>query len=99
MSGVPLFPLGCKWGNFGFWLFLRYNVIEELEQIFEMFQFPVIFLTEALELRRILVADIRVELAQSVFCDRFVWGPTLPRLVREYLFTRPSFTYRLHIVY
>ena len=62
VSGVPLLALGCRWGNLGFRLLLGYYVIEELEQIFEVFQLPVIFLAEALELRRILVADNRIEL-------------------------------------
>lgn len=62
MSDIPLLPLSCRWRNFGVGLFLRYDIIEELEQVFEIFQFSVIFLAKALELSRILVADSRVEL-------------------------------------
>ena len=37
MSDVPLLALGCRWGNLGFGLFIGYDVIEELEQILEIF--------------------------------------------------------------
>ena len=62
MSNLPLLPLGRRRGNFGFRLLLGYDVIEELEQILEIFQFSVVFLAETLELRRIFVTDSRVEL-------------------------------------
>jgi len=59
---TPLLALCCRRGNFGFGLLLGYDVIKKLEQILEIFQLPVIFLTEAFELHRILDADSRVEL-------------------------------------
>ena len=62
MSNLPLLPLGRRRGNFEFRFLLGYDVIEELEQILEMFQFSVVFLVETLELCRIFVTDSRVEL-------------------------------------
>jgi len=62
MLNIPLLPLDHRRRNFGFRLLLGYDVIEELEQILEIFQLSVVFLAETLELRRILVTDSRVEL-------------------------------------
>jgi len=86
---VPLLPLCCRRGDFWFRLLLRYDVIKKLEQIFEVFQFSIIFLAEALELRGILVADRRVELGQSVLRGCFTWGSTLRTSVREPPITNP----------
>jgi hypothetical protein len=50
-------------------------------------------------LRRILVADGRIELGQCILCNCFAWGSTLRTFFREHPWvTSSSFAYRLHVV-
>ena len=95
---IPLPALGRRRGNFGFGFLLRYDVIEKVEQIFEIFQFSVIFLAEAFKLARILVADRRVEFCQGILRNCFTWWSTLRPFRQRTPLRRSSFAYRLHVI-
>jgi hypothetical protein len=58
---LPFPAFGRRRGDFRFRFLLRYDIIKKFEQIFQILQFPIIFLVEAFELRGILVADSPVE--------------------------------------